>query len=53
MESVRPFPFPLSTHKLVVWTNCLIVVKGKAKQIEDEEDEEAELEKLRAEMAMS
>jgi charged multivesicular body protein 4A/B len=31
----------------------LAVVKGKAKQIEDEEDEEAELEKLRAEMAMS
>ncbi|GAM39037.1 SNF7 family protein [Talaromyces pinophilus] len=29
------------------------LVKGKAKQIEDEEDEEAELEKLRAEMAMS
>lgn len=36
-----------------MWTNGLIVVKGKGKQIEEEEDEEAELEKLRAEMAMS
>jgi hypothetical protein len=34
------------------YSNTFLKVKGKAKQTE-EEDEEAELEKLRAEMAMS
>jgi hypothetical protein len=55
MESVSLIPFPQRGKTgivLLLLTHAFsTTVKGKAKQTE-EEDEEAELEKLRAEMAM-
>lgn len=45
------FPRHTNTYTVAILTNGCHVVPSKAKQAE-EEDEEAELEKLRAEMAM-